>query len=429
MKLTEMSHHELKTYRHELDKEYNRFCDMNLKLNMTRGIPSKDQLELSMPMLDILNSSSELVSVDGTDLRNYGILDGIAEAKQFFADIFEVSTKEIIVGGNSSLTMMYDTISSAMGHGLLGGKPWAQQGEVKFLCPCPGYDRHFAITEYCGIKMIPIKYKEDGPDMDTIETLVNYDPMIKGIWCVPKYSNPTGITYSDEVVRRFANLKPAAPDFRIFWDNAYFVHNLFGEDRKLLNILNECKKAGNPNMVYMYFSTSKITFPGAGLAGMATSETNVKAIKERMTVQSIGHDKINQFRHCKFIQESGGLEKQMERHSEILRPRFSAVLDTLKDTLGDSGVATWTNPDGGYFISFNAMDGCAKRIVELCKQAGVALTKAGATFPYGNDPHDSNIRIAPTSPSVEELKVAVQVLAVCTKIASVDKLLEQESTK
>lgn len=420
-----MSREQLVSLKADLDKEYEGYCNMNLKLNMTRGIPSKEQLELSMPMLDTLNSSTQLISCDGTDLRNYGVLDGIAEAKKFFADIFEVSTNEIIVGGNSSLTLMYDTISSAMGHGLLGGTPWAQQGEVKFLCPCPGYDRHFAITEYCGIKMIPIEYKEDGPDMDTVEALVSSDPLIKGIWCVPKYSNPTGITYSDEVVRRFANLKPAAPDFRIFWDNAYFAHNLFGEDRKLLNLLNECKKAGNPDMVYMYFSTSKITFPGAGLAGMAASETNVKAIKQRMSVQSIGHDKINQFRHCKFIQQAGGLEKQMERHSEILRPHFTTVVDTLDEKLGDSGIATWNRPDGGYFISFNSMDGCAKRIVELCAKAGVALTKAGATFPYGKDPHDSNIRIAPTSPSVEELRTAVEVLALCTKIASVEKLIAQ----
>ncbi len=411
--------------REELKKEYNQYCDMNLKLNMTRGIPSKEQLALSMPMFDILSSASELFSEDGTDLRNYGILDGIAEAKQFFADIFGVTTDEIIVGGNSSLTMMYDTISSAMGHGLLGGVPWAQQGDVKFLCPCPGYDRHFAITEYCGIKMIPIKYREDGPDMDTIETLVSYDPMIKGIWCVPKYSNPTGITYSDEVVRRFANLKPAAPDFRIFWDNAYFAHNLFGEDRKLLNLLDECKKAGNPNMAYMYFSTSKITFPGAGLAGMATSVTNVKAIKERMTVQSIGPDKINQYRHCTYISQVGGLEAQMERHSEILRPRFKAVTNTLKEELGGLGIAEWTDPDGGYFISFDAPEGCAKKIVDLCAKAGVALTKAGATFPYGKDPKDSNIRIAPTAPSPEELKVAVKILAVCTKIAYLDKLIAQ----
>jgi DNA-binding transcriptional MocR family regulator len=419
-----MSRAELLKEQEALLSKYGQYKEMDLQLNMTRGIPSKEQLELSMPMLDTINSTSNLVTKDGTDLRNYGGVDGISEAKKFFADILDVSTEEIIVGGNSSLTMMFDTISSAMGHGLLGGTPWANQGKVKFLCPCPGYDRHFSITNYFGIEMIPIEYIDGQPDMDTIEKLVNSDEKVKGIWCVPKYSNPTGITYSDETVRRFARLRPAAEDFRIFWDNAYFVHNLFGEDTKLLNLLEECKKEGNPNMVYMYFSTSKITFPGAGLAGMATSVTNAEAIKKRIAVQSIGPDKINQYRHIAFINNSGGIYAQMERHSEILRPRFTAVAKALDENLTQSGVASWSNPNGGYFVNFNAMIGCAKKIVSMCKEAGVVLTNAGASFPYGNDPEDKNIRIAPTSPSVEELIKAIEILAVCTKLTAIEQLLK-----
>lgn len=423
MRLTEMTPEQLLEQKASLLAEYEDFKSRGLNLNMGRGIPSKEQLELSMSLLDQLTSCSSLVSEDGTDLRNYGGLDGISEAKRFFADIFDVTTDEIIVGGNSSLTMMFDTISSAMAHGLLGSTPWAELKHVKFLCPCPGYDRHFAITEYFGIELIPIEYREDGPDMDTIERLVSTDPLIKGIWCVPKYSNPTGITYSDETVRRFARLKPAAIDFRIFWDNAYFVHNLFGEDKHLLNLLAECKAAGNPNMVYMYFSTSKVTFPGAGLAGMATSITNANAIKARMSVQSIGPDKINQLRHMRFMEQAGGIYKQMERHAEILRPRFAMVLDTLDEKLREAGIATWSEPDGGYFISFNAMPGTAKKVVEMCKAAGVLLTNAGATYPYGKDPQDSNIRLAPTSPTLEQLRTAIEILCVCTKITAIDQLL------
>lgn len=422
---SEMTREQLLDEKKQLKVRFEQFEERGLRLNMSRGIPDADQLELSMPMLDIFNSSADLHTCAGTDCRNYGIVDGIPEAKKLFADLFGVTTEEIIVGGNSSLAMMYDTISSAMGHGLLGGVPWANQGRIKFLCPSPGYDRHFAITEYFDIDMIPVEIFEDGPDMDTIERLVQSDPLIKGIWCVPKYSNPTGVTYSDETVMRFAHLKPAAPDFRIFWDNAYFVHNLFGEDTKLLNLLDECKKAGNPNMVYMYFSTSKITFPGSGLAGMATSVENVNAIKARMTVQTIGSDKINQLRHMRFLKDLGGLMEQMERHAKLLRPKFEAVQETLTRELEGTGVAEWSNPDGGYFVSFNTMDGCARRTVELCAQVGVTLTPAGATFPYHRDPRDRNIRIAPTSPSVGELNTAMTILAVCAKIASIEKLLAQ----
>ena len=422
---SEMTREQLLDAKKQLKVRFEQFEERGLCLNMSRGIPGADQLELSMPMFDIFNSSSDLHTCTGADCRNYGIVDGIPEAKRLFADLFGVTTEEIIVGANSSLAMMYDTISSAMGHGLLGGVPWANQGRIKFLCPSPGYDRHFAITEYFDIDMIPVEIFEDGPDMDTIERLVQSDPLIKGIWCVPKYSNPTGVTYSDETVMRFAHLKPAAPDFRIFWDNAYFVHNLFGEDTKLLNLLDECKKAGNPNMAYMYFSTSKITFPGSGLAGMATSVENVNAIKARMTVQTIGSDKINQLRHMRFLKDLGGLMEQMERHAKLLRPKFEAVQETLTRELEGTGVAEWSNPDGGYFVSFNTMDGCARRTVELCAQVGVTLTPAGATFPYHRDPRDRNIRIAPTSPSVGELSTAMTILAVCTKIATIEKLLAE----
>ena len=421
----EMSRQELLEEKEKLQKEYDGYKAENLSLNMARGIPSKAQLELSMGLLDSVNSSTDLTGINGADYRNYGILDGIPEAKQLFADLFHVTTDQIIVGGNSSLTLMFDTISSAMAHGLLGSTPWASLPEVKFLCPVPGYDRHFGITEYFGIKMIPVEMNEDGPDMDFIEKIVERDPFVKGVWCVPKYANPTGITYSDEVVRRFANLHPAAKDFRIFWDNAYCIHHLFHEDVQLLDILKECEKAGNPNMVYMYFSTSKITFPGAGLAGMASSKENITAIKKRMMVQSIGPDKINQLRHMKFFVNLDGLLDQMKKHAEIIRPMFEAVEKTLTEGFADSGIATWSKPNGGYFVSLNVLDGCAKKTVRLCKDAGVTLTKAGATYPYGNDPKDSNIRIAPTSPTVEELTEAMKVLACSAKLAAVQKLLEQ----
>ena len=421
----EMSRQELLEEKEKLQKEYDGYKAENLSLNMARGIPSKAQLELSMGLLDSVNSSTDLTGINGADYRNYGILDGIPEAKQLFADLFHVTTDQIIVGGNSSLTLMFDTISSAMAHGLLGSTPWASLPEVKFLCPVPGYDRHFGITEYFGIKMIPVEMNEDGPDMDFIEKIVERDPFVKGVWCVPKYANPTGITYSDEVVRRFANLHPAAKDFRIFWDNAYCIHHLFHEDVQLLDILKECEKAGNPNMVYMYFSTSKITFPGAGLAGMASSKENITAIKKRMMVQSIGPDKINQLRHMKFFVNLDGLLDQMKKHAEIIRPKFEAVEKTLTEGFADSGIATWSKPNGGYFVSLNVLDGCAKKTVRLCKDAGVTLTKAGATYPYGNDPHDSNIRIAPSFPSLEDLSSAMDVFCICARIAALEKMNEQ----
>ncbi len=425
--MQEMSREELLSAQVQLQAEYDSYKAKGLKLNMSRGVPSRDQLELSMGLLDSVNSSTDLTGENGVDYRNYGILDGIPEAKQLFADLFNVTTDEIIVGGNSSLTLMFDTISSAMAHGLLGSTPWASLPEVKFLCPVPGYDRHFAITEYFGIKMIPVAINSDGPDMDFIEDAVKNDPYIKGIWCVPKYSNPTGVTYSDDVVRRFAALKPAAEDFRIFWDNAYCVHHLFNEDVKLLDILAECEKSGNKNMVYMYFSTSKITFPGAGLAGMASSIENITAIKKRMAVQSIGPDKINQLRHMKFFKDLDGLLDQMKKHAAIIRPKFEAVDSVLSEEFGDSGIAEWSKPNGGYFVSLNVLNGCARRTVELCAGAGVTLTKAGATYPYGKDPDDSNIRIAPTSPTVEELTQAMKILALSAKLAATERLLADKA--
>lgn len=424
MKLfSDLSDNQLILLKQELEQKYEDFKKRNLKLDMSRGKPSTEQVELSMDMLGCLTPDSDCRDANGVDCRNYGNILGIPEARKLFAEIFDVCEDEIIVGGNSSLNMMFDTIAQAMGNGLLGHEPWTKQGQVKFICPCPGYDRHFAICEYFGIDMIPVKIDADGPDMDAIESLVNNDPLVKGIWCVPKYSNPTGVTYSDEVVRRFANLRPAAPDFRIFWDNSYFAHNLFGEDTKLLNLLKEAEKAGNPNMVYMYFSTSKITFPGSGLAGMATSVENVNAIIKRKSAQTIGPDKLNQLRHMKFIKDLDGLLAQMEKHANVMRPRFTCVLDMLEKELGNTGIADWTNPKGGYFVSFNAPAGCAKKIVSMCSEAGVTLTDAGATFPYGNDPLDSNIRIAPTFPPVNELKLSMELFCICVKIAAIEKRL------
>ena len=392
---------------------------------MARGIPAPEQLDLSMEMLN--TPLTDTMSESGNDCRSYGVLDGIPEAKKLFAEILDVQPENIIVGGNSSLQLMYDTISRAMLLGVLGSeKPWCKYDKVKFLCPAPGYDRHFGICESLGIEMITVPYKEDGPDMDEVERLVASDETIKGIWCVPMYSNPTGISYSDEVVRRFANLKPAAKDFRIFWDNAYCVHHLSDDGQAhLLNIIDECRKAGNPDMVFEFTSTSKISFPGSGVAVICASKDNIEFIKKQMGKQTIGFDKLNQLRHVRFFKNRKGIEEQMRRHADIIRPKFEAVLRTLETELKPLGIATWTDPRGGYFISFNGMDGTAKRIVALAKEAGVTMTNAGATYPYGNDPHDSNIRIAPTYPSIDELQTAMDLFCVCVRLASVEKLLEK----
>lgn len=415
---------ELLTLKAALEEEYKVMESKGLNLNMARGKPGYSQLELCMPMLDVVNSSSDMRTVLGNDTRNYGDLDGIGECRRLMAYMLEVEKDNVLVGGNSSLNLMFDTISRSFSHGVNGCTPWYKLDKVKFLCPVPGYDRHFKITEEFGIEMINIPLHDDGPDMDLVEEYVNNDPAVKGIWCVPKYSNPTGISYSDEVVLRFANLKPAAEDFRIYWDNAYGIHHLYEDTQdKILNILEECKKAGNPNMVYVFCSTSKISFPGSGVSAVASSVENIKYIMSHMTVQTIGHDKINQLRHARFFKDIDGLNEHMKKHADVIRPKFAAVLDTLEEELTGLEIGSWVKPRGGYFISFDAMPGCAKDIVAKCKELGVIMTDAGATFPYGKDPKDSNIRIAPTFPSIEEMKVASKVFVLCVKLASVNKLL------
>ena len=421
----EMSREELAALKKELEQAYEDAKGKGLKLDMSRGKPAVSQLDMTMSMLDILNSESSLKAEDGTDCRNYGVLDGIPEAKALMGDMMGVAAENVIVCGNASLTIMYDTISRSMTHGVCGSTPWCKLDKVKFLCPAPGYDRHFAITEHFGIEMITIPMTPTGPDMDMVEQYVNDDAAVKGMWNIPKYSNPTGITYSDETVKRLAALKPAAEDFRIFWDNAYVIHDLY-EDKKdtLLEILSECEKAGNPDMVYEFCSTSKVSFAGAGIAAVAASKKNLDFMKKSMTVQTIGYDKINQLRHVKFFKNLDGLKAQMKKHADMMRPKFEAVLSILENELGGLGIAEWIKPNGGYFISFDAMEGCAKAIVAKCKEAGVVLTGAGATYPYGKDPKDSNIRIAPSFPTPEEMAQAAELFVLCVKLVSVEKLLE-----
>ena len=377
-------------------------------------------------MLDVLKSDSEMKSESGLDVRNYACLDGIPEAKALIAGMVGAKPEQAIVYGNSSLNIMYDQVARAEMFGICGNTPWCKLDKVKFLCPVPGYDRHFAITEYFGIEMINVPMLPTGPDMDMVEDLVSKDEAIKGIWCVPKYSNPQGITYSDETVRRFARLKPAAKDFRIYWDNAYCVHHLHPDHPDhVLDILSECEKAGNPDMVYKFGSTSKISFPGSGISAIATSKANIDALKKQMNVQMISHDKINQLRHVRFFKDINGLKAQMAKHAEILRPKFEAVDEILNKELGGLEIGKWTKPNGGYFVSFDSLDGCAKAIVEKCKEAGVVMTGAGATYPYGKDPHDSNIRIAPSFPSLDDLRQAAEIFCVCVKLVSVEKLLAE----
>ena len=424
----DMTKEELLELKAELEKEYKEEEAKGLKLNMARGKPGLSQLEIAMPMLDVMNSNSDMHTFLGTDTRNYGDLDGIGECRKLMAEMIGVEKDNVIVGGNSSLNLMYDMVARSFCFGVRGATPWCRLDKVKFLCPVPGYDRHFKITEQFDIEMINIPLSVTGPDMDMVEEYVNNDPAVKGIWCVPKYSNPTGISYSDETVKRFANLKPAAEDFRIYWDNAYCVHHLYEDDQdEILNILDECKKAGNPDMVFIFASTSKISFPGSGVSVVASSVDNVQWILKLMGIQTIGHDKINQLRHVRFFKDIDGLKAHMKKHGELLRPKFAAVTDTLEKELGGLGIGSWVNPKGGYFISFDALPGCAKNIVAKCKALGVVLTGAGATYPYGNDPQDSNIRIAPTFPSTEEMKDAARVFVLCVKLASVEKLLESMS--
>lgn len=411
----------------KLKEEYAKILESDISLDMSRGKPGEDQLNLSMGMMNVLDGNSDYKTTVGFDCRNYGLLDGIPEAKQMMADIMEVSPENVIVFGNASLNIMYDTVSRSFTHGVLGETPWCKLDKVKWLCPVPGYDRHFAITEFFGVEMINVPMNEDGPDMDMVEKLVSEDEAIKGIWCVPKYANPTGVAYSDEVVRRFAALKPAAKDFRIFWDNAYAIHHLY-DDRQdqLLEILSECEKAGHPDMVFEFCSTSKVSFAGSGIAAIASSKANLDDMRKSMTIQTIGYDKINQLRHVRYFKDINGIREHMKKHAAIMRPKFEAVLKVLDEELGGLGIGSWTKPNGGYFISFDAMDGCAKAIAAKCKEAGVTLTGAGATFPYKKDPKDSNIRIAPSFPTPEEMAMATDLFVLCVKMVSVDKLLENK---
>lgn len=426
----EMSREELLREKESLEQQYKEICKKGLKLDMSRGKPSKEQLELSMPMMDVLTSQTPLVSRAGTDIRNYGVIDGITEGQEFIASLVGLGPEaydNVIVYGNASLNIMYDCISRSMMFGVNGSTPWCKLDKVKWLCPVPGYDRHFAITECFGIEMINVPLYEDGPDMDMVEKLVSEDDSIKGIWCVPKYSNPMGTSYSDETVRRLARLKPAAEDFRIYWDNAYGIHHLY-EDKQdnLVEILMECKKEGNPDMVYKFCSTSKVSFPGSGVAAIGTSKANIADIKKQMTIQTIGHDKLNQLRHVRFFKDIHGMVLHMRKHADILRPKFETVLSGLKNELGGLEIGSWLEPRGGYFISFDSLPGCAKAIVAKAKEAGVVMTDAGATFPYGKDPQDSNIRIAPSYPTPEELKTATEIFVLSVKLVSIDKILEDK---
>jgi len=416
-----LSQEELAEVKIQLENEYQTFKNKGLKLDMSRGKPSSEQLDLST---GLLNSLEGVKSADGTDCRNYGGLDGIKEMKELFASILDVETENVIVGGNSSLNMMYDAIAKAMLLGTLDSeKPWCKEEKIKWLCPSPGYDRHFAICEHFGIEMITVENINGEPDMDKIEELVSSDEAIKGIWCVPIYSNPEGTTYSDDTVRRMARLKPKAKDFRIFWDCAYIIHHLSDTPDKLLNLLEECKATDNPNMVYMFASTSKITFAGSGVAVMVASKENVDFLKKQISIQTIGPDKINQLRHTQFLGDLDGVIAHMEKLRASLEPKFDAVLEILDKEIAPLGIGQWNKPNGGYFISFNGLEGCAKRIVALAKEAGLVITPAGATYPYGNDENDSNIRIAPSVPPISELKEAVELLCVCIKLASCESLL------
>ena len=421
-----MTKAELETLRAELTKQFEDAKAKGLKLDMSRGKPTPAQLDLSMDMLDVLTSEDEIKTEAGQDCRNYGILDGIPEAKKLLGDMMGVDADHVIVCGNASLTIMYDTVSRSMTHGVCGSTPWMKLDHVKFLCPAPGYDRHFKITENFGIEMITIPMTPQGPDMDLVEQYVNSDSAVKGIWCVPKYSNPQGYSYSDETVRRFAALKPAAENFRIYWDNAYAIHHLYEESERqdqILNIFEECEKFGNSDMVFEFASTSKVTFAGAGIAGVAASEKNLAWIRKTMTIQTIGYDKINQLRHVKYFKNIENMNAHMMKHAALMRPKFEAVLEVLDRELDGLEIGSYTRPNGGYFISFDAMEGCAKAIVAKCKEAGVVLTGAGATYPYGVDPKDSNIRIAPSFPTPEEMAAATDLFVLCVKLVSVEKLL------
>ena len=423
MQYNDMSKEELLVLKESLNKEYAEAKAKGLALDMSRGKPSAKQLDVSLGLLDTINSSSDLKSLDGTDCRNYGVLDGIPEAKKLMADMMGTTPDHVIVYGNASLNIMYDQISRAYTHGILGNTPWCKLDKVKFLCPVPGYDRHFAITERFGIEMINIPMSESGPDMGMVEEYVSKDASVKGIWCVPKYSNPQGYTYSEETVKRMAALKPAAEDFRIFWDNAYDLHHIVENGDEILNIIEECAQAGNPHRPFMFASTSKITYPGSGVAMIAASEENIAFIKKQLTYQTIGPDKVNELRHIRFFGTPEGVIEHMKKHAAILKPKFDIVTDTLERELDGLDIAQWFKPKGGYFVSLDVYPGTAQRVYELAKQAGVTLTNVGATFPYGKDPEDKNLRISPSFPSEEELQQAMDLLCLCTKLAALEKLL------
>lgn len=422
MQYKQMSKEELISLKNQLLKTYDEFKGMGLSLDMSRGKPGADQLSLSADMLNVISSSEDCKAENGFDCRNYGVLDGIPECKKMFAELLSVEPENIIVGGSSSLNLMYDYLNQCMFLGVAGCEPWNKQGKVKFICNVPGYDRHFAITEFFGIEMISVEMKNDGPDVEKIAELVR-DPMVKGMFCVPKYSNPNGVTYSDEKVKALAALKPAAKDFRVIWDNAYVIHELTDEPDELLNIFDACKEYGTEDYFVEFTSTSKISFPGAGVSAIAASKNNVADIKKRLNFQTISYDKLNQLRHVKYFKNVDGIRKHMSRHAEIIAPKFNLVLEMLEKEIAPCGIGEWVNAKGGYFISYNTTVGSAKRIGELCKEAGLVLTTVGATYPYGIDPQDKNIRIAPTYPSLKDLEKAMEIFCLCAKIAALEALI------
>ena len=422
----EMTRREMSLEKERLESRFEYSKNLGLNLDMSRGKPSEEQLKLSQGMMDVLNSSSELIDETGQDCRNYGILGGIPEAKRLMGEMSEVKPENMLIFGNSSLNVMFDMVSRSFTHGVCENDPWMHQDNVKFLCPVPGYDRHFRITEYFGIDMINVPMSESGPDMDMVEQLVSTDPTIKGIWCVPKYSNPQGYTYSEETVKRFAALEPAADDFRIYWDNAYSIHHLYDDPELqdyLPEILEECEKAGHPDLVYKFISTSKVSFPGSGIAAVASSKTNLSDIKRHMRVQTIGHDKLNQLRHVRYFKDIDGMHAHMSKMADILRPKFEMIYEMFDRKLGGLGIATWTQPHGGYFISFDGLEGTAKAIVAMCAEAGVKMTPAGATFPYGIDWRDTNIRIAPSYPPLVDLRAAAEIFTISVRLVTLNKLL------
>lgn len=429
MKYTEMNKDELALEYSKVKSDFENYKAMGLSLDISRGKPSKEQLDISLGLLSKQRTDSDCMSRDGFDCRNYGIAFGLPEIKDMWSDITGIPADNIIVGGNSSLNMMYDTLTRAMLYGVYGSeRPWCREEKIKFLCPAPGYDRHFAVTESLGFELVLVHMTKDGPDMDEVEKYA-LDPTVKGIWCVPKYSNPTGITYSDEVVSRLAKMKTGAPDFRIMWDNAYIIHDLGGESDCLADIFAEAKKYGTEDRIFYFTSSSKITFPGSGVAMMAASENNLKQMKPIIMTQTIGPDKLNQLRHVEFLKDKTGVMEHMRVHAKLLRKRFDIMLGALTRELDGKGIAEWTNPRGGYFISLNVMRGCAKRVYELAKEAGVTLTTVGATFPYGIDPYDSNLRLAPSYPSCEELATASGILACTVKLAALEKLMKDKTSK